>query len=75
MIADLRLLSVADYHRMAEAGVLAADERVELIGGQLYKMAAKGTAHSAGVTRIERFAEGAAGRSRSPAAARPDSTR
>lgn len=54
VVADLRLLSVHDYHHMVEAGVLAPDERVELIAGQLYKMAAKGTAHSAAVTRIER---------------------
>ncbi len=54
VVADLRLLSVHDYHLMVEAGVLAPDERVELIAGQLYKMAAKGTAHSAAVTRIER---------------------
>jgi Uma2 family endonuclease len=52
--AELRTLSVQDYHRMVEAGILAADERVELIEGQLYKMAAKGTAHSAAVTRIDR---------------------
>ncbi len=39
---------------MVEAGVLAADERVELIEGQLFEMAAKGTAHSAAVTRIDR---------------------
>jgi len=54
VVADLRLLTVHDYHRMVEAGVLAADERVELIRGQLYTRAAKGTAHSAAVTRIER---------------------
>ena len=51
---DLRALTVADYHRMVAAGILAADERVELIAGQLYQMAAKGTAHSAAVTRIDR---------------------
>lgn len=51
---NLRLLTVQDYHRMVESGILAADERVELIEGQLLKMAAKGTAHSAAVTRIER---------------------
>jgi Uma2 family endonuclease len=51
---DLRSLSVQDYHRMVAAGILAADERVELIEGQLYTMAAKGTAHSAAVTRIDR---------------------
>lgn len=52
--ADLRSLSVQDYHRMVEVGILAADERVELIEGQLYTMAAKGTAHSAAITRIDR---------------------
>jgi Uma2 family endonuclease len=51
---ELRSLSVQDYRRMVEAGILAADERVELIEGQLYLMAAKGTAHSAAVTRIDR---------------------
>ncbi|MFH7243314.1 MAG: Uma2 family endonuclease [Spirulina sp.] len=51
---DLRALNVQDYHRMAEAGILAADERVELIEGQLYTRLAKGTAHSAAVTRLDR---------------------
>jgi Uma2 family endonuclease len=53
MAADLRLLSVHDYHHMVETVVLASDERVELIAGQLYKMAAEGTTHSAAVTWIE----------------------
>jgi Uma2 family endonuclease len=39
---------------MVATGILAADERVELIEGQLYRMAAKGTAHSAAVTPIGR---------------------
>ncbi|OUC14837.1 MAG: hypothetical protein B0A82_11010 [Alkalinema sp. CACIAM 70d] len=52
--AELRSLTVQEYHRIVEAGILAADERVELIEGQLYTMAAKGTAHSAAVTRIDR---------------------
>ena len=38
-VTDISLLSVQDYHRMVEARVLAPDERVELISGQLYKMA------------------------------------
>ena len=38
---EIRRLSVQDYHRMVEAGILAPDERVELIEGQLYRMAAK----------------------------------
>ena len=53
-ISGLRALSTQDYHQMVQAGILAPDERVELIEGQLYEMAAKGTAHSAAVTRIER---------------------
>jgi hypothetical protein len=44
---DLRSLSVQVYHCMVAAGILAADKRVELIEGQVYRMAAKGTAHSA----------------------------
>ena len=51
----VRRLSVQDYHRMAESGILQPDERVELLEGQLIQMAAKGTAHRAAVTRIERL--------------------
>ncbi|AFY60292.1 Uma2 family endonuclease [Synechococcus sp. PCC 6312] len=55
LTTDLRTLTVQEYHHMIEAGILASDERVELIQGQLYKMTAKGTAHSAAVTRIDRI--------------------
>src|SRR5579883_1110083 len=51
----VRRLSVQDYHQMAESGILQPDERVELLEGQMIQMAAKGTAHSAAVTRIERL--------------------
>jgi Uma2 family endonuclease len=44
-LLDIRLLTVQEYHRMAEIGILDADERVELLAGQIVKMAAKGTAH------------------------------
>lgn len=47
--------SVQEYHRMAESGVLQPDERVELLEGQIIQMAAKGTAHSAAVSRIEKL--------------------
>jgi len=49
----VRRLSVQDYHRMAESGILQPDERIELLEGQIIQMAAKGTAHSAAVSRIE----------------------
>ena len=35
---DLRSLSVQDYHRMVAARILAADEQVELIEGQLHSI-------------------------------------
>jgi hypothetical protein len=35
---DLRSLSVQDYHRMVAAGILAADERVELSEAEGYGM-------------------------------------
>lgn len=52
---DLRLWTVMEYRQMTTAGVLSPDERIELIEGQLLQMAAKGTAHSAAVTRIDRI--------------------
>ena len=48
-----RQISVQDYHQMAESGILRPDERVELLAGQIIKMAAKGTAHRAAISRIE----------------------
>jgi Uma2 family endonuclease len=38
--------SIAEYHRLAELGFFAPDERVELIRGEIIIMAAKGTFHS-----------------------------
>ncbi|MEG4487318.1 Uma2 family endonuclease [Microcoleus sp. D2_18a_B4] len=56
-LLDIRLLTVQEYHRMAEIGIFEEDERVELLAGQIVKMAAKGTAHSAAVTRTEKLLE------------------
>lgn len=53
MLLDVRLFTTKEYHRMAEIGILNPDERVELLAGQIVKMAAKGTAHSAAVSRSE----------------------
>jgi Uma2 family endonuclease len=54
-LLDIRLLTVQEYHRMAEIGIIDEDERVELLAGQIVKMAAKGTAHSAAVTRTDKL--------------------
>ncbi len=50
-LLEIRLLTVKEYHSMIKAGIFNEDERVELIGGQIIKMAAKGTGHSAAVNR------------------------
>ena len=45
-------LSVDDYYRMAEIGILAADQRVELIDGEIIDMPPPGTLHAATVHRL-----------------------
>lgn len=55
MVPGIRLLSVQEYHRMAEIGIFHPEERVELIAGQIIRMSAKGTAHESAITRTERL--------------------
>jgi len=45
-------LSVADYYRLAEIGILHEDDRVELIEGQIVKMAAIGPRHCLAVDAL-----------------------
>lgn len=45
-------LTVEQYHRMAETGVLARDARVELIEGVIVEMAPIGSRHAATVKRL-----------------------
>ena len=51
----LRLWTVEDYHQMAAAGIFHPEERVELIAGQIIRMSAKGTAHTAAVRRTAKI--------------------
>jgi Uma2 family endonuclease len=54
-------LSAADYHRMAEVGILAPDARVELIDGEIIDMAPIGSRHNATVDRLTKALHTAVG--------------
>jgi Uma2 family endonuclease len=45
-------ITVDDYYRMAEAGLLAEDARVELIEGEIFDMAPIGSRHSGVVSKL-----------------------
>jgi Uma2 family endonuclease len=47
-----RLFTTEDYHRMMQNGVLAEDDRVELIDGEVLEMSPIGSRHAACVDRI-----------------------
>lgn len=47
-----RRFNVDDYYRMAEAGILGADERVELLDGEVVPMSPIGRRHQACVDRL-----------------------
>lgn len=50
-----RSFSVEEYHRMMDAGILTEDDRVELIQGEILKMAPIGSRHAACVKRLNRL--------------------
>ena len=45
-------LTSADYYQMMESGIIREGERVELILGQIFTMAAKGTRHTVATSRL-----------------------
>jgi len=57
-----KLFNVDDYYRMADAGILTADDRVELIDGEIIEMSPTGNRHNACVNRANTFFTDAFGR-------------
>ena len=47
-----RLFSVDEFHQMAEAGVFAEDDRLELLDGEIVRMTPIGSRHSGCVARV-----------------------
>ncbi len=47
-----RRFTVDDFYRMAKAGILTEDDRVELVEGQIVEMAPIGDRHAADVARL-----------------------
>jgi Uma2 family endonuclease len=50
-----RRFTVEDYYRMAEAGILTPDDRVELLDGEIAEMTPIGSPHAACVDRLNRL--------------------
>jgi Uma2 family endonuclease len=56
-----RRFNVTEYYKMAKAGILKPDDRVELIEGEIIKMSAIGSPHAACVSRLVRLLSKAIG--------------
>ena len=50
-----RLLTVADYHLLIEAGSLGEDDRLELIEGEVFELAPISPEHAAHVNRLNQL--------------------
>lgn len=50
-----RRFTVADYERMVTAGILTEDDRIELVGGEIFEMSPIGGRHVQCVNRLTGF--------------------
>jgi Uma2 family endonuclease len=50
-----KLFTVYDYHKMADAGILGEDDRVELIRGEIVQMSPIGPPHNGAIHRASWF--------------------
>lgn len=56
-----RRITVDEYHKMAEAGILSEDEHTELINGEIIQMSAMGGRHVEAVRKLNHLLVRAAG--------------
>ena len=56
-----RWFTVDDFYKMADSGILARGERVELIEGEIIEMSPVGSRHAASVKRLIQFLSAALG--------------
>ena len=61
LLLDKRIFTVDEYHMMAEVGILHEDDRLELIEGEIVKMAPIGSRHAACTNKINRLLSTALG--------------
>jgi len=50
-----RLITVAEYDRMIEAGIYTENDRIELLNGEIIELMPKGTKHTSANSRIVRL--------------------
>lgn len=50
-----RLFSVAEYHKLAETGILREEDRVELINGEIIEISPIGPKHAGNMGRLAQF--------------------
>jgi Uma2 family endonuclease len=50
-----RLITVAEYDRMIEAGIYTENDRIELLNGEIVELMPKGTKHTSANSKIVRF--------------------
>lgn len=53
-----KLFTVSEYHSMAETGILPAEDRFELIEGEIYRMAPIGSRHAGCVNCLNHLLNG-----------------
>jgi Uma2 family endonuclease len=53
-VAERKRFTVDEYHKLAQAGVLGEDDRIELIEGELIRMPPIGSVHAGLVGRLDR---------------------